>query len=61
MTRSQIKKLQNKVIKKLEKEGYTDQDRLTGIHYPNGTNACLKDLRDYIWPAYVPEFKNFLS
>lgn len=61
MSRNDLRKIQNKVVKKLIKEGYELEDKLQGYSRPDGLPITVRDLNDYLFPAFVDNFKNYLT
>jgi hypothetical protein len=55
--RDAIRRLQDKVIKYLEKSGYKNDDIIPGMLNYNKTRVKLSDLKKYIFPEYVDQFK----
>ena len=61
MNREEVRKIQDKVVKKLIKEGYELEDKLQGYSRPDGLLLSIRDLNDYIFPAFIDNFKAFLD
>jgi hypothetical protein len=55
--RNRLRRLQDKVISKLERQGYQDDDI---IDMREG-GVTLKDIKMYVYEWLEPEFKDFLS
>jgi DNA-nicking Smr family endonuclease len=53
--RNRLRRLQDKVISKLEQQGYQDDD-IIDMH-----GVTLKDIKMYVYEWLEPEFKDFLS
>jgi DNA-nicking Smr family endonuclease len=53
--RNRLRRLQDKVISKLERQGYQDDD-IIDMH-----GVTLKDIKMYVYEWLEPEFKDFLS
>jgi len=58
--RTQLRKLQDRVIRKLQANGYDWNDKLEGMYHGH-TMICLADLRDYLYPAYQSTMESFLN
>jgi hypothetical protein len=59
--RNYLRKLQDKVVNKLLKEGYNWEDKLQGYTRPDGYTISVKDLRDYVFPGFQSDFEYFLG
>ena len=56
-----LRKLQDKVITKLQRAGRQWDDKLDGMYNHNGSLITLADLRDYLHPDYQLAMEDFLS
>jgi len=54
---NKLRKLQDKVICKLEKHNYVDRDVIIG----GFDKITLKDLKSYLYPTHETDFKEFLG
>lgn len=61
MTRDQLRRLQDKVVSKLLKEGYETNDDVHGVYMPNGKTCKLSDLQKYLIEGYELEFIEYLK
>jgi hypothetical protein len=59
--RDSIRRLQDRLIKALEKEGYKDNTVIQNIWGYNNKAVTLGDLKRYIFPEFVQLFKSALQ
>jgi hypothetical protein len=55
--RKKLRSLQDRVIKKLEKQGLQDNS----IVFTDRAQVTLKNLKDYLYPGWENNLKQFLS
>jgi hypothetical protein len=55
--RNKLRRLQDRLIKKLERRGFTDKS----IIITQGDLITLKDLREYIYPSWKAYFEHLLN
>jgi len=58
--RMALRRLQDKVVVRLERLGYTDNDKLS-IRNHDGYHICLLDLKQYLYFGMEYEFTEFLN
>ena len=55
--RNNIRKLQDRVIEKLRRKGFEDNS----IVFTHGATVTVKNLKEYLYPGWEPELKQFLE
>jgi len=57
--RDELRIIQDKVVKKLEREGWKDSDTLENFWGSNNKALTLKDLKTYLYPQFKNIFQSF--
>ena len=58
--RDELRKLQDKVVKRLEREGWKDSDTLEDLWGANNKPISLRDIKQYLYPQFKNLFQDFI-
>ena len=58
--RDELRKLQDKVVKRLEREGWKDSDTLEDL-WSGNRPISLRDIKQYLYPQFKNLFQDFIK